>query len=168
MPPLNSPSDLPILQFPLQYAAIPRMIYLARFLCTTVFHFVLDFSIGGLMLRIVRCVSWLKYLALVSLFYSCVPVNAQSGTTPVWIPFTVNGGPQHPVSTIAYDPKSYTLITFGGIDAPPNTNLYNDVWVLRNANGLQGSLSWQQLFPATPSGGSRTEIFGQRYVRLRQ
>jgi hypothetical protein len=51
--------------------------------------------------------------------------------------------------SVVYDPGFNRLIVFGGISSVVGT-LFNDVWILSNANGQGGSPSWTLL---TPAGG---------------
>ncbi len=52
--------------------------------------------------------------------------------------------------TTVFDPGSNRMIVFGGRSI--SGTMFNDVWVLTNANGLGGTPQWIQLAPATPSG----------------
>ena len=58
-----------------------------------------------------------------------------------------------------YDPVSNTLIILGGQDCVATT--YSDVWILSNANGVNGTPSWTQLSPSGgpgPRGGINQEM----------
>jgi len=76
------------------------------------------------------------------------------GGPPSWVQLTGSGGP--PVARYGhasvYDPNTNTMIVFGGSDCA--SGLFNDVWVLSNANGLGGTPAWTQLSPSgsAPSG----------------
>ena len=63
-----------------------------------------------------------------------------------WIQLAPTGGPPsaRSVNTAVYDPGSNRMIIFGGQNLP---TIFNDVWVLANANGLGGTPQWIQLFP---------------------
>jgi RHS repeat-associated protein len=84
-----------------------------------------------------------------------VLVDANGIGEPRWIDITPIGTPPPPRSelyALGYDAVNNRLLVFGGyrwrdID-------YNDVWVLKNANGLGGAPEWQQLAPegAPPDG----------------
>ncbi len=78
--------------------------------------------------------------------------NGTGSTAPTWISTTPTGslpiGRSAP--SVAYDPGSNRLITFGGY-IPYTTagtlveETLNDTWVLANANGLGGPAAWIQL-----------------------
>jgi hypothetical protein len=76
------------------------------------------------------------------------------GGTPSWVQLTGSGGP--PVARYGhasvYDPNTNSMIVFGGSDCA--SGLFNDVWVLSNANGIGGTPVWTQLSPGggAPSG----------------
>jgi len=70
--------------------------------------------------------------------------NGQGGP-PTWTELFPSGGPGPRNSqTAVYDPTSNELIFFGG--GSPGT-IFNDVWVLTNANGTAGTPVWNQLSP---------------------
>ena len=69
------------------------------------------------------------------------------GGTPSWQQLTPAGGPpsaryQH---SAVYDPANNRMIVFGG-DVPCGSG-NGEVWILTNANGLGGTLTWIQLSP---------------------
>ncbi len=68
--------------------------------------------------------------------------------TPTWVQLSPTGAPPTPRTSdsAVYDPTNNRMIVFGGWTG--STRL-NDVWVLTEANGLNGTPSWIQL---TPSG----------------
>jgi len=73
--------------------------------------------------------------------------------TPTWTTLTPTGTPpaDRESSALAYDAANNRLIVFGGATVAccaVVTNVYNDVWVLTNANGLGGTPAWTQLSPA--------------------
>ena len=76
------------------------------------------------------------------------------GGPPGWVQLSVSGGP--PVARYGhasvYDPTTNSMIVFGGSDCA--SGLFNDVWVLSNANGIGGTPVWTQLSPSgsAPSG----------------
>jgi hypothetical protein len=76
--------------------------------------------------------------------------NGQGGT-PVWTNLVAEGAPGAPPvrdeHSAVYDATTNRMTIFGGANA---ATLYNDVWVLTNANGLGGTPTWTQL---TPTGG---------------
>jgi hypothetical protein len=47
---------------------------------------------------------------------------------------------------VIYDPTSNHLTLFGGI---VSNTLYNDAWVLTNANGIGGTPAWMQITPSS-------------------
>jgi len=73
------------------------------------------------------------------------------GGTPSWTQLSTSGT-QPPASeigqSVAYDPSSNTLITFGN-------GRTNGVWVLSNANGQGGTPSWTQLSPSGTAPAAR-------------
>jgi hypothetical protein len=74
-----------------------------------------------------------------------------TGGTPGWSTLAPTGGPPPPRrdAGMAYDQATNRLIVFGGGDFPSSSTstIYNDVWVLTNANGLGGTPVWSQLTP---------------------
>jgi hypothetical protein len=80
--------------------------------------------------------------------------NGRNGT-PAWMAITPSG--TAPVARIyaggAYDPKTDSLIVFGGNDC--STGYFNDVWVLSDANGEAGTPAWTQLTTAGTSPPAR-------------
>jgi hypothetical protein len=70
------------------------------------------------------------------------------GGTPTWIQLIPSGPlpPPRLVFAAAYDSKTDSMIIFGGNDC--FSTLFNDVWVLSNANGVSGTPTWTQLQPA--------------------
>ena len=99
--------------------------------------------------------------------------NGVSGT-PTWTELSLSGGPgprQAIEQSVVYDATTNELILFGGSNG--SGTIFNDVWVLSNANGSGGSPVWTQLSPAgTPPaarggnsaiydpGTNRMTIFG--------
>jgi hypothetical protein len=80
-----------------------------------------------------------------------------SGGTPQWqqlVPDAPNGLPQvRNANSVVYDAATNRLIVFGGgqFDGFAYGIMFNDVWVLTNANGLGGTPQW---IPLTPTGGT--------------
>jgi hypothetical protein len=73
------------------------------------------------------------------------------GGTPAWTQLTPEGGgpgTRETAGSVAYDSSSNRLIVFGGTNG--SGVMYNDVWVLTNANGLGGTPTWIQLIAAGP------------------
>jgi RHS repeat-associated protein len=93
-----------------------------------------------------------------------VPTNAVwlltnangTGGTPVWANLIAEGALASPPvrinHTAVYDPQANRMTIFGGRIVPSNS-VFNDTWVLTNANGL-GPAAWNQIFPtgALPTG----------------
>jgi hypothetical protein len=79
--------------------------------------------------------------------------NANGQGSPVWTQLSPSGTPPAPRSnqTAVYDPANNRMIVFGGLGAD-GEQLFSDLWVLTNANGLGGTPAWIQLTP----GGSLT------------
>ncbi|HEY6291992.1 MAG TPA: kelch repeat-containing protein [Terriglobia bacterium] len=77
------------------------------------------------------------------------------GGTTQWIKLITTGGP--PAAryghTAVYDPSNNVMIVFGGNDC--SSTYLNDVWVLSNANGLDGTPTWSQIFPSGPAPPAR-------------
>ncbi len=73
--------------------------------------------------------------------------GANGQGAPTWLSQTPSGtSPRaRTLHTGVYDPGSNTLTVFGGSDC--NSNFFNDVWVLSNANGEGGTPTWMQLTP---------------------
>jgi len=69
------------------------------------------------------------------------------GGTPTWTYLSpLGGGPGLRCGQSAvYDATTNELIVFGGSNG--QQVLFNDVWVLKNANGTAGTPTWQELFP---------------------
>lgn len=77
-------------------------------------------------------------------------------STATWAQQKVSGtlpGVRYKASSV-YDSNNNTLLVFGGNNC--GSTYYNDVWVLNNANGTGGTLSWTQLSP-TGTGPSARE-----------
>jgi hypothetical protein len=77
------------------------------------------------------------------------------GGTPTWTQLFPTGGPppERQGHQAVYDPTTNSMIVWAGQDGggsacPPD--IYSDVWVLSNANGLGGTPNWTQL---TTTGG---------------
>jgi len=72
--------------------------------------------------------------------------NGQGGT-PTWTQLSPSGTlpAARQANSTVYDPTSNRLTIFGGADQ--SNHLFNDVWVLTNANGLGGTPAWTQLGP---------------------
>lgn len=77
------------------------------------------------------------------------------GGTPQWIQLSPSGTPPtaRAYYPLAYDYSSSQIYVFSGY----NGSLLNDLWVLANANSLNGPPEWLQL---TPTGGMPTARFG--------
>lgn len=77
-----------------------------------------------------------------------------NGTGGTWRQLSPAGGPgprlQH---SAVYDPDSSRMIVFGGEDRLAPTAVFDDVWVLTNANGVRGTPAWIRL---SPTGGPPT------------
>jgi hypothetical protein len=71
--------------------------------------------------------------------------NGQGGT-PTWTQLSASGTlpPGRNGSSAVYDPTTNRMTIFGGGNA---TDIFGDVWVLSNANGLGGTPAWTQLGP---------------------
>src|SRR5205807_3612889 len=73
-----------------------------------------------------------------------------SGATPSWSQAATAGSPPARAGHSAvYDPTTKAMIVFGGSGPGGDANgLFNDVWVLANASGVNGTPTWTQLNPA--------------------
>jgi hypothetical protein len=72
--------------------------------------------------------------------------NGVSGT-PVWTELFPAGGPgARQAVSVVYDFTTNELILFGGSDGVGG--IFNDVWVLSNANGSGGTPVWTELLPS--------------------
>jgi len=64
------------------------------------------------------------------------------GGTSVWTNTVAQGAagspPPRSIHTAVYDAASNRMMVFGGL----GSSIYNDVWVLSNANGLGGTPGW--------------------------
>lgn len=65
-----------------------------------------------------------------------------TGSSPTWVPVPGTGPAARGGASAVYDRVSNEMIVFGG---RCNATLYNDVWVLENANGDGGVPTWRQL-----------------------
>jgi hypothetical protein len=85
------------------------------------------------------------------------------GGTPQWIPLSPIGTPPAPreMARTAYDQNTNRLILFGGAQFPSSSSstVFNDVWILSNANGLGGTPQWIQLSPTGPLPSPRAAHF---------
>ena len=89
--------------------------------------------------------------------------NGLTGT-PAWKKQIANGAAGSPAGRFAaqavYDPATNRMTIFGGEGNFGTTNpdydigMYNDVWVLTNANGTSGAPSWSQLHPKFNGDGT--------------
>jgi len=76
------------------------------------------------------------------------------GGTPVWKNIVPEGKPGAPPAkrqfhTAVYDPGSNRMTIFGG-NQNTVTAVFNNIWVLLNANGLGGTPTWKLLGPPSP------------------
>lgn len=81
-----------------------------------------------------------------------VLTNANGNGVSAWNQLSPVGGPPpaRGSSGGGYDPVSNTLMIYGGADCSGHE--YSDYWVLSHANGLGGTPTWNQLFPAGGPG----------------
>lgn len=73
--------------------------------------------------------------------------------SPAWEQLSPTGPlppPRGEAASGAYDPASNKLFIMGGFAAGTANPIYNDVWVLSNANGLGGTPTWAQISPDPP------------------
>lgn len=69
------------------------------------------------------------------------------GGTPEWTELVAANAPYRGASAAAYDATANTLVVFGGYAGPDRLD---ELWVLSNANGLDGPASWSRLDAASP------------------
>lgn len=85
-------------------------------------------------------------------------LNGANGIgTATWTQLDPTGTPPSPRDghTSVYDATTNRMIVFGGDDACPP--LFNDVWVVSNANGMGGTPAWTKLAVSGKSPGVRKE-----------
>jgi Galactose oxidase, central domain len=77
------------------------------------------------------------------------------GGTPTWTSLSPLGGGPGPRcgQSAVYDSATNELIVFGGGNS--QGAVFNDVWILKNANGTAGTPAWQELFPTGGPPGAR-------------
>ncbi len=74
-----------------------------------------------------------------------------NGGASAWVELSTSGAPPARVGQGGvYDPGSNTFIIYGGQNCFSTT--FSDVWVLSNANGVSGTPTWTELFPAGGPG----------------
>jgi hypothetical protein len=85
-----------------------------------------------------------------------------TSTSLTWQEATVAGTPPSPRGghSAVLDTVNNRMIVFGGSGGYANP-VYNDVWVLENANGIGGTPAWVEL---SPSGSPPTARFGHTAV----
>src|SRR5208283_2373974 len=111
-------------------------------------------------MRVIR-----KFMSLRAGFYSCVAkgiipvsflasviVSSSFANGQSWTRLFPSGTPPaaRDAAPGVYDPASNRMIVFGGRNAK-GENL-NDLWVLKNANGLGGTPQWINLIPNGATG----------------
>ncbi|MGH9509635.1 MAG: Kelch repeat-containing protein [Terriglobales bacterium] len=95
--------------------------------------------------------------------------NGSEAAVPTWMQLVTAGGPPPArwLHTTSYDATTNRLILFGG--GVVGGGAFNDVWVLSHANGLGGTPTWMQLFPAgtpPPIRENHTAVFDSATNRL--
>jgi hypothetical protein len=79
-----------------------------------------------------------------------------TGGPPQWLQIFPGGAvpPGRVTHSAVYDQANNRMTIFGGGVGGCGVYcvLFNDVWVLSNANGIGGTPTWTQLFPLTPNG----------------
>jgi len=72
-----------------------------------------------------------------------------SGGTPAWTQLTLSGtGPAaRGGHSAVYDSQNSRMILYGGVSG---SVVFNDVWILSNANSVAGTPTWTQLTPVVP------------------
>lgn len=85
------------------------------------------------------------------------------GGTPAWIQMAPAGPAPAPRAQhgAVYDPNTNTMIVYGGQDC--FSTVFGDVWVLSNANGLNGTPAWMPLSPVGGGPGPREINGGTAY-----
>jgi len=91
------------------------------------------------------------------------------GGMPAWTHLAVTGTPPavRALHSAVYDPNTNRMIVYGGSNT---SNIFSDVWVLTDANGLAvgGSPHWTQLSPAGSPGArySHTAVYDSATNRM--
>ena len=72
-----------------------------------------------------------------------------SGGAPTWTQLTVAGsGPAaRSGHSAVYDSQNSRMIIYGGFSG---STVFNDTWIISNANSVGGTPTWTQLTPLTP------------------
>jgi len=90
------------------------------------------------------------------------------GGAPTWRQLTTSGTPPsaRAYHSAAYDWNTNTMTVFGGRDSSADQN---DVWVLSDANGVNGTPTWTQLSPygvLPPGRETQTAVYDPKLDRL--
>jgi hypothetical protein len=89
--------------------------------------------------------------------------NGSGGLASKWTNLVANGAPGAPpkrdFATAVYDPGINRMIVFGGGTFTGNltAEIFSDVWVLSNANGIGGTPAWTKLSVAAPRPAGRNQ-----------
>ncbi len=72
-----------------------------------------------------------------------------TGGTPAWTQLTASGSGPAPRGghTAVYDSQNSRMIVYGGVSGG---TVFNDTWILSNANSVGGTPTWTVVSPATP------------------
>lgn len=95
--------------------------------------------------------------------------NGVEATTPTWTQLFPTGGPAslREAHSAVYDPATNRMTVFGGAT---HQGLANDVWVLSNANGLEGATpTWTELSPTggpPPARGFHSAVYDTASNRM--
>lgn len=83
--------------------------------------------------------------------------NPNGVGTPTWSQLSPAGTlpPPREGHTVVYDSAKNIMVVFGGTDCLGN--YYNDVWILMNADGSNGTPTWSQASPSGSGPSSRTQ-----------
>jgi len=101
--------------------------------------------------------------------------NGSDGLTSKWTNLVANGAPGAPpkrdAATAVYDPATNRMIVYGGGTFTGNltAEIFSDVWVLSNANGIGGTPTWTKLSVAAPVPNGRdytTAVFDALHNRM--
>jgi hypothetical protein len=82
--------------------------------------------------------------------------NANGQGSPLWTQLNPTGTPPAPrfAQTAVYDAANNRMIVFGGLGLD-GEQLFSDLWVLTNANGIGGTPAWIKL---TPTGSLTSDV----------
>ena len=95
---------------------------------------------------------------LLTLNDTWVLLDANGLGSPAWIQLSPTGGPppKRTADRSVYDPATNRMIVFGGGADSGYSVVFNDLWVLSNADGTGGTPNWTQINPTGILPSART------------